>query len=148
MAGDCRGREARAGRDRGEAIAEESQEDTESTMANALQIESRREGADSGVLSLRGEVDVANSQQVRDAALALIGTGIKRLVIDLSSTDYLDSAGLGILVGLLKRARESDLTLVVAGAQPRVQRLFDITKLNQVFTMRQDVTSALQEVAR
>jgi anti-sigma B factor antagonist len=117
-------------------------------MANALQIESRKEAGDSGVLSLRGEVDVANSQQVRDAALTMIKDGAKRLVIDLSGTEYLDSAGLGVLVSLLKRTRESDLTLVIAGAQPRVQRLFEITKLNQVFIMRENVASALQEVAR
>lgn len=116
-------------------------------MNNSLHIDSRQAGNDSAVLSLQGEVDVANSEQFRNAALSLLASGIKRLVVDLSGTDYIDSAGLGILVGLLKRVKESDLKLLVAGAQPRVQRVFEITGLNQVFAMRADVASALQEVA-
>jgi len=116
-------------------------------MTNSLQIGSRRAGDDSAVLSLQGEVDVANSEQVKNAALSLLASGVKRLVVDLSRTEYIDSAGLGILVGLLKRASESGFTLLMAGAQPRVARVFEITGLNRVFVMCADVTSALQGVA-
>jgi anti-sigma B factor antagonist len=117
-------------------------------MGNSLQISSRREGNDSAVLSLQGEVDVSNSELVRNEANSLLADDIKRLVVDLSATEYLDSAGLGVLVGLLKRVSESDLTLIIAGARPQVRRVFEITKLNRVFTMRDDVVSALREVAR
>jgi len=117
-------------------------------MGNSLQISSRREGNDSAVLSLQGEVDVSNSELVRNEANSLLADDIKRLVVDLSATEYLDSAGLGVLVGLLKRVSESDLTLIIAGARPQVRRVFEITKLNRVFTMRDDVASALREVAR
>jgi len=116
-------------------------------MENSLQISSRREGNDSAVLSLQGEVDVSNCELVKQAAAALLAENVTRLVVDLSGTEYLDSAGLGILVGLLKRVNESALTLVIAGARPQVKRVFVITKLNQVFTMRDDLASALQEVA-
>jgi anti-sigma B factor antagonist len=116
-------------------------------MATALKIEAHTTESGSGVLSLRGEVDVANSHEVRDAALALVGGGARGLVVDLTGTAYLDSAGLGILVGLLKRSKEADFKLAIAGAQPAVQRLFEITKLNRVFPMHADVASALQEVA-
>ena len=116
-------------------------------MAQAFKIESHRAEGDRGVLSLQGEVDVANSQQVREAALSLLASGITGLVVDLTKTDYLDSAGLGILVGLWKRVQESGLKMVVAGAPPRVRHVFEVTRLDQVFPMREDVASALQEVA-
>lgn len=116
-------------------------------MGNSLQISSRREGNDSAVLSLQGEVDVSNSELVKNAAVSLLADDIKRLVVDLSGTEYLDSAGLGILVGLLKRASESEQTLIISGARPQVKRVFEITKLNRIFTMRADLASALQEVA-
>ena len=116
-------------------------------MTNSLHIDSRITGSDSAVLSLQGEVDVANSDEFKRAALALLEGGVKRLVVDLSRTEYIDSAGLGILVGLLKRTNESHLELIVAGAQPRVQRVFEITGLNRVFAMRADVNAAVQEVA-
>ena len=101
-------------------------------MASPLRIESRKTDPDRAVLSLQGEVDVANGHQVREAALSLFGGGVKTLVVDLTGTEYLDSAGLGVLVGLLKRAKESDLRMVIAGARPQVRRLFEITKLNQI----------------
>ncbi len=117
-------------------------------MTNSLHIDSRKVGEDSVVLSLQGEVDVANSEQMKNAALSVLASGVKRLVVDLTRTEYIDSAGLGILVGLLKRASEANLELIVAGAQPRVQRVFEITGLNRVFSMQADVASALPEVAR
>jgi len=116
-------------------------------MVTPLTIDAHRTDLGAGVLSLHGEVDVANSHQVREAALSLLAGGVKGLVIDLSATAYLDSAGLGILVGLLKRVKESGVTMAIAGPQPQVKRLFEITRLNQVFSMHEDVTSALQEVA-
>ena len=54
-------------------------------MSAALEITSRREGDKAAVLSLAGEVDVANTPQVRDTALQLVSAGVVRLVIDLST---------------------------------------------------------------
>jgi len=116
-------------------------------MSTPLQIKSSREGEDAAVISLVGEVDVANTAQVREAALRLLADGVKRLVVDLSATEYMDSAGLGTLVGLLKRLKESGGTMAIAGPQPRVARLFQITGLNQILTLCVDVATALKEVS-
>jgi anti-sigma B factor antagonist len=113
-------------------------------MTTPLKIGARTEG-DSAVLSLTGEVDVANAAQVRDAALKLVEGGPKHLVVDLGGTDYMDSTGLGMLVGLLKRLKEHGGDVVIAAAQPRVKRLFDITGLAQVFRIYDDVSAALKE---
>jgi len=115
-------------------------------MTTPLKIDSRTEGSDAAVLSLAGEVDVANAAQVRDSALMLVDGGAKKLVIDLNSTDYMDSTGLGTLVGLLKRTKELGGDVVIAAAQPRVKRLFEITGLTQVFRIYDDVAAALKEV--
>jgi len=114
-------------------------------MSNALEIASRREGEKAAVLSLAGEVDVANTPQMRDAALQLISAGVVRLVIDLSATEYMDSAGLGTLVGLRKRLRESGGELLLAAPKPRVRRLLDITGLDQILAVHEDVAAALKE---
>ena len=115
-------------------------------MGTPLRIGARTEDPDIAILSLTGEVDVANAAQVRDAALKLIADGAKCLMVDLSGTEYMDSTGLGTLVGLHKRLRESGGQVVIAGAQPRVKRIFDITGLTQVFRMHEDVAAALKEV--
>jgi len=112
-------------------------------MTTPLKIASRTESGDTALLQLAGEVDVANVAQVREAALKLLAGGAKRLVIDLSETEYLDSSGLGMLVGLLKRLKEAGGEMAIAGAQPRVRRLFDITGLKQIFALHDDVADAL-----
>jgi anti-sigma B factor antagonist len=115
-------------------------------MSTPLTIESRREGEGAAVLTLAGEVDVSNVAEVREAALKLLEDGIKRLVFDLSGVTYMDSSGLGMLVGLLKRVRESKGEVAIAGATARVSRLFDITGLKQIFSLYEDASAALKEV--
>ena len=115
-------------------------------MATPLKIDARTEGPDTAVISLTGEVDVANAAQVRDSALMLVDSGAKNLVVDLNSTEYMDSTGLGMLVGLLKRTKEIGGDVVIAAAQPRVKRLFEITGLTQVFRIYDEVAAALKEV--
>lgn len=115
-------------------------------MATPLQIESRREGEETAVISLVGEVDVANTAQVREAALGLLSGGIKRLIIDLSGTEYMDSAGLGLLIGIQRRLREVGGALGLAGVRAQVKRVFDVTKLNQILAIYGDVETAVKEV--
>lgn len=115
-------------------------------MDTQLEIASRSVGAETGVLSLSGEVDVSNVQRVREAAVELLEGGAKNLVVDLAKTEYMDSSGLGVVVGLLKKVKELGGTLAIAAAQPRVKRVFEVTGLNQVFPVRDDVEGALKEV--
>ena len=98
------------------------------------------------MLALSGEVDVSNTPQVREAGLKLLSDGARKLVVDLSGIEYMDSAGLGTLVGLQKRLREVGGAMVIAGPQPRVRRLFDITGLDQIFAVCEDVSTAIKEV--
>jgi anti-sigma B factor antagonist len=115
-------------------------------MATPLQIDSRLEGEGSAVLALSGEVDVSNTPQVREAGVKLLAGGGTRLVVDLSGADYMDSAGLGTLVGMLKRVKEAGGVMAIAGPQPRVRRLFEITGLDQIFSIYQDLDTAMKEV--
>ena len=115
-------------------------------MTTPLKIDSRTEAGDTAVLSLAGEVDVANVAQVREAALKLLAGGAKRLVVDLSATEYLDSSGLGMLVGLLKRIREMGGKMAVAGARDRVMRVLEVTRLKEIFALFGDAAAALKEV--
>ncbi len=116
-------------------------------MATPLQIDSRVEGEGSAVLALNGEVDVSNTAQVRDAGVKLLTDGATRLVVDLSRTEYMDSAGLGTLVGMLKRVKEAGGAMAIAGPQPRVRRLFEITGLDQIFSICEDLDTAMKEVS-
>jgi anti-sigma B factor antagonist len=115
-------------------------------MATPLQIDSRLVDEGSAVLALSGEVDVSNTAQVREAGVKLLTDGATRLVVDLSGAEYMDSAGLGTLVGLLKRVKEAGGAMAIAGPLPRVSRLFEITGLDQIFSVYQDLDTAMKEV--
>ncbi|MGL6279104.1 MAG: STAS domain-containing protein [Gaiella sp.] len=86
-----------------------------------------------GLLRLGGELDAYSAPDVRASIAALFGSAPRRVVVDLSAVTFLDSTVLGLLVGALRRARESgrDLAFVLPGGPAR--RIFEITGLEQVF---------------
>ena len=70
------------------------------------------------------------------------------LVIDLGNLEFVDSAGLGVLVGIYKRVKQRGQRVAVARAQPYVARVMRIIKLDRVFESFDDVASALAEFSR
>jgi anti-sigma B factor antagonist len=97
-----------------------------------LDLETSNQG-DSTVVSLRGEIDVYTAPRLRQTLIDLISEGATDIVVDMSGVDFLDSTGLGVLVGGLKRvkAKEGSLKLVVN--QEKILKIFDITGLTKVF---------------
>ena len=73
-------------------------------------------GADCAVLRVRGEIDICTAPELREHVIKLVADGVRHITADLRAVDFLDSTGLGALVGSLKRLREQDgsLTLVTA----------------------------------
>ena len=74
--------------------------------------------------------------------------GRNDLVIDLGNLEFVDSAGLGVLVGIYKRVKRRGQRVAVTGAQPYVARVMRIIKLDRVFESFDDVPSALAEFSR
>ena len=60
--------------------------------------------------------------------------------MDLSDVEFMDSTGLGVLIGSLKRLREADGSMVLAGIRPSVARVFEITGLDRIFTIHGSLT--------
>ena len=100
-----------------------------------------RDGAT--IVQPSGEVDLARSPLLRSALSSVIGDGPDRLVLDLSEVVYMDSSGVATLVEALQQCRSRKTTLVLCGLQDRVRSVFEIAKLDAVFTIRADLESAL-----
>ncbi|HKT04978.1 MAG TPA: STAS domain-containing protein [Rugosimonospora sp.] len=94
------------------------------------------------VLEVGGEIDVYTAPQLRERLIALVEDGARQVVVDLGRVEFLDSTGLGVLVGALKRLRgvSGDLSLVCA--QERLLKIFRITGLDRVFTIYNSVDAA------
>lgn len=95
------------------------------------------------VLAVTGEVDVATAPAMRERLVSLVADGNVHLIVDLSPVDFIDSTGLGVLVGTLKRVREADGELALVIPQERILKLFDITGLSKIFTIHSDLNRAL-----
>lgn len=94
------------------------------------------------VLSVQGEVDVYTAPRFRERLIELVSQGKHRIVVDLEGVDFLDSTGLGVLVGGLKRVRSHDGELALVCTKSRILKVFEITGLTKVFVIHDTVDAA------
>jgi anti-sigma B factor antagonist len=102
-----------------------------------------READGKTVVAVGGEIDVYTAPKLRDKITELVGDGVYDIVIDLSAVEFLDSTGLGVLVGGLKKVRAHDGSLMLVCNQDRLLKIFRITGLAKVFVIHDDAASAL-----
>ncbi len=95
------------------------------------------------VVAVRGEVDFGSAPRLRELLVATAMEGHHRVVVDLRAVDFLDSTGLGVLVGALKRYRtlRCDLHLVISTS--RIRSVFELTGLTSAFPIHDTVGAAL-----
>ena len=108
-----------------------------------LEVRTRAISPELAVVELIGEADVYSSSLAKDAMLKLLESGTRNLIVDLEKADYLDSTALGLLVGMLKRVRERDGSLGLLNPKPRVKKVFEITRLDQVFPFYESESQAI-----
>jgi anti-sigma B factor antagonist len=111
-----------------------------------LKVETRspREGV--AVIMLSGEVDVYTSPRLKQEMVDLLNQGQAHLIVDLNGVEYLDSTGLGVLIGGLKRARERDGDLRLICENMRILRIFEITGLTKIFEIDNNEGDALAKL--
>jgi anti-sigma B factor antagonist len=98
---------------------------------------------DVSVVTVDGEVDVYTAAQLRQTLDQEIAAGNIRLVVDLDNVGFLDSTGLGVLVGRLKLVRNDSGWLRIVCSSERILRVFRITGLDKVFGIHPTVEDAL-----
>ncbi len=106
---------------------------------------SNQEHGDVVLVTVRGDVDVYTAPALREHLDRLIATGHRHLVLDLEQVPFMDSTGLGVLVGRLKLTRLQKGSLRVVCTVPRILRVFEITGLNQVLAVYTETATALDE---
>jgi anti-sigma B factor antagonist len=102
-----------------------------------------RSVSDRVVLEIGGEVDVYTAPQVRERLVEVVGAGDTRVVVDLARVDFLDSTGLGVLVGAHRRLRAAGGSLTLVCSHERLLKIFRITGLDTVFDIRSSVEDAV-----
>lgn len=106
-----------------------------------LSLDSSGDGART-VVAVGGEIDVYTAPKLRDRLVELVNAGEYHLVLDLEGVEFLDSTGLGVLVGALKRVRAHEGSLSLVCTQERLLKIFRITGLAKVFGIYDSVDAA------
>ena len=95
------------------------------------------------VVDVEGEIDVYTAPRLRELLIELVNNGHYQLVVNMEKVEFLDSTGLGVLVGGLKQARAHEGWIDLVCTQSRILRIFRITGLNRVFSIYDTVPEAL-----
>lgn len=98
------------------------------------------------VLDLVGEVDAYTCSSFRDAMIKALNGQNASLIISMNGVEYIDSTGLGALVGGLKRASEKHGHIYIVCTNPQVTKVFEITGLIKVFPVYATVEEACESL--
>ena len=95
------------------------------------------------VIDVQGEIDIYTAPRLRELLINLVSEGNYQLVVNLDKVGFLDSAGLGVLAGGLRRVRAHDGSLELVCTQQPILKIFRITGLTEVFGIYETVDQAI-----
>jgi anti-sigma B factor antagonist len=98
------------------------------------------------IIEVEGQVDLYTAPEFKQRTLDVIRDGKKRVIVDLSGVGFMDSTGLGVLVGALKRLRKTQGELMLVVTDYDVERLLQITGLDGVFSIYRSRDDALEQL--
>jgi len=98
------------------------------------------------IIELSGEVDAYTCSRFREAMIETIDDGNASIIVSMESVEYIDSSGLGTLVGGLKRASEQGGRIAIICTSPQIRKVFEITGLERVFPIYEAEEDAVNEL--
>ena len=104
-------------------------------MAFEFAIEDRRVRDGVHVVAVTGEIDLFTAPEFKQRMARPIDDGVKRLVVDLTGTTFIDSSSLGVLIGAHRKLKQRNGSLVVVCDNDTIVKTFRITGLDGVFTL-------------
>ncbi len=96
-----------------------------------------------GILALDGEIDLYRSPQIKETMEPLISKKIERILVDFSAVTYIDSSGLATMIETLQRIQSYGGKFGMFGLRENVKSIFEIARLDQIFSIYPDETAAL-----
>jgi anti-sigma B factor antagonist len=100
---------------------------------------------EAAVITLPEEIDISNSEQVREELLSLLNRGPAVLIVDMAETTFCDSAGVNALVRAHKRATANGAEIRLVVTSPGVKRVLGITGVDRLIPVHPSMTASLAE---
>jgi anti-sigma B factor antagonist len=95
------------------------------------------------VVSAAGEIDVVTAPTIRTEVVNLVTGGSTDIVLDFDRVDFIDSFGLGVMVGALKRVNSHGGRLRIVVGEPRVRGVLELTGIDRVLDLYDSLDAAL-----
>lgn len=86
-------------------------------------------------IELTGEVDIYTAGQLKDTFIKLIEERKESIRINAEKLEYIDSTGLGVLIGALKRLKQENKNIIIYNIKPSIKKLLNITGLDKIFVI-------------
>ncbi|SHJ39960.1 anti-sigma B factor antagonist [Geosporobacter subterraneus DSM 17957] len=80
-----------------------------------------------------GEIDIYTANRLKETLINLLNEQNTDIRINCEELDYIDSTGLGVLIGALKRLKQDNKNIIIANPKPNISKLLNITGLNKIF---------------
>ena len=87
------------------------------------------------IVTIEGHLVVTNRQEFKQAILDAVEQGVRVVVVDFTTSGYIDSSGLGALVSLSRRLRDAGGDLRLVGLNDDLRTLFELTRLDALFPL-------------
>ena len=97
------------------------------------------------LVRLEGELDHHTSEELRNKVeYELEENGVQHIILNLEALSFMDSSGIGVILGRYKQVKERQVEIIVCSISPQVKRLFDMSGLFKVIRLEENETNALQ----
>ena len=108
-----------------------------------MAVEAKQLDTGVGVITISGRLALGGETERLDAAIkGMLQKDVKTFVLDITSLDYVDSSGIGMLVSCLTNAKKAGGDLKLVGANPRIRRIFSMTGVDSIMSMYSTMAEA------
>jgi len=108
-----------------------------------FQVNSSMKDANTGVLTIKGEINAIAESALMEAYTQATNAGAKVIVLDFTGLEYMNSSGIGLLVTLLIRTQRQKQKLIAFGLGEHYQQIFELTRLNEAIGIYPTESAAL-----
>ncbi len=100
------------------------------------------------VIQVLGEMDLYNASSLRELFQKMLEKNIHRLVIDMELCEYIDSTGVGTLLGIYTQVKQRKIAFSLSGVKGTVLKVLSLTKLNEFFPLASTLQGAVVQVKK
>lgn len=96
------------------------------------------------VLSIAGDIDMHESPRLKQTLDPLIANKADRLILDFTGVSYIDSSGLALFIDAMQRIQAYGGKLALCGLRENVRKIFELARLDQIFSIYSDKKAAVE----